>query len=108
MDAVEHGSAASLFFVLSSMKKHFSIRISGLVQGVFLRASTKTKADAYCIKGYVKNERDGSVYVEAEGEDKNLEEFIRWCRTGPERASVRSCEVNEGALKGFSNFVIER
>ena len=90
------------------MKKHFSIRISGVVQGVFFRASAKRKADAYGIKGYVKNERDGSVYVEAEGEEKNLEEFIRWCRTGPERASVKSCEVNEGAVKGFSDFVIER
>ena len=79
-----------------------------MVQGVFFRASAKTKADALGIKGYVKNERDGSVYVEAEGEDKNLEEFIRWCRTGPERASVRKCEVNEGALNGFSDFVIER
>lgn len=90
------------------MKKHFAIRISGVVQGVFFRASTKAKADELDITGIVKNERDGSVYVEAEGEEKNLEAFIRWCRKGPARASVEKCEITEGALKEFKGFTVER
>ena len=90
------------------MKKHFSIRISGVVQGVFFRASTKAKADELNIKGFVRNERDGSVYAEAEGESEDLEAFIQWCRRGPARASVSTCEVSEAALTGFSEFVIER
>ena len=90
------------------MQKHFSIRISGVVQGVFFRASTKAKAEELGIKGIVRNERDGSVYVEAEGDDKDLEEFIRWCQKGPARASVDNCEVNEGGFKGFCSFVVQR
>lgn len=90
------------------MQKHFSIRISGVVQGVFFRASTKAKADELHVRGRVRNERDGSVYVEAEGDEKNLDTFIQWCRKGPARASVAKCEVQEGALKGYSDFVVER
>lgn len=90
------------------MQKNFSIRISGVVQGVFFRASTKAKADELHIRGMVRNERDGSVYVEAEGDEKNLDAFIEWCRKGPVRASVERCEVEEGAWKGYSAFVVER
>ena len=90
------------------MEKHFSIRISGVVQGVFFRASTKAKADELGVRGVVRNEVDGSVYVEAEGAEKDLEEFIRWCHLGPSRASVEKCEVREGSLKGFAGFVVER
>jgi acylphosphatase len=49
---------------------HVSIRISGKVQGVFFRASTKGKAEQYGINGFVRNEKDGSVYIEAEGRRK--------------------------------------
>jgi acylphosphatase len=47
--------------------KHINIKITGKVQGVFFRASTKAVADQIGVKGFVKNEKDGSVYVEAEG-----------------------------------------
>lgn len=90
------------------MKKHISIRISGLVQGVYFRASTKEVADSLGIHGFVRNEPDGSVYVEAEGEDQNLSAFLEWCGRGPSRAEVDSCRVNEGALQSYERFVIER
>jgi acylphosphatase len=88
--------------------KHFNLHISGKVQGVFFRASTKTKADELNIKGIVKNQRDGSVYVEAEGEDKTLNEFIDWCKTGPKHAAVESVKIEEGKPKQFSTFEIVR
>lgn len=90
------------------MKKHFSIRISGLVQGVFFRASTKEKADSLGITGLVRNEPDGSVYVEAEGDQVSLLKFIEWCHQGPPRARVDRCEVEEGVIKSFRKFTIER
>ena len=92
----------------NDMKKHFNIRISGVVQGVFFRASTKEKADALKITGLVRNEPEGSVYVEAEGEDEDLDTFVRWCRHGPPRAKVQKCDVREEGLKDFARFVIER
>ena len=88
--------------------KHVSIQISGRVQGVFFRAATKEKADALHIKGKVWNNEDGSVSIEAEGEEQNLERFIAWCRRGPELARVDRCEVNEGPPQHDDRFIIER
>jgi acylphosphatase len=88
--------------------KHISIRVSGKVQGVFFRANTKTQADNFGLTGFVRNEPDGSVYIEAEGDEKSLTEFIEWCNVGPSFAKVDSCEVDDGELKNFSDFVIQR
>lgn len=90
------------------MKKHVNIKVSGEVQGVFFRASTKEIADALEITGFVRNEADGTVYIEAEGEEEKLKRFNQWCRKGPPRARVLSCEVSEGSLAGFEDFLIER
>jgi len=89
------------------MKKHFNIRVSGKVQGVFFRASTKEKADSLHLTGFVRNEWDGSVYAEAEGDEAELREFINWCREGPPRARVERCEVQEGAVRNFSRFAVQ-
>jgi acylphosphatase len=90
------------------MKKYATIKISGKVQGVFFRASTKEKADELGVKGLVRNERDGSVFIEAEGEEEVLSVFIFWCNRGPRLAKVEQCEVNEGEVKGFTEFIISR
>jgi acylphosphatase len=90
------------------MIKHFSIRISGKVQGVFFRASTEQKAREFSISGFVRNESDGSVFIEAEGEEENLKVFIEWCQQGPRSARVDRCDVNPGDVKGYSRFVIQR
>lgn len=88
--------------------KHLSIQIEGRVQGVFFRASTKEKADELNIKGFVRNENDGSVYIEAEGEENVLKEFTTWCKHGPSRAIVQNVNIGEGVLKNFSDFKIAR
>ncbi|HEX5171359.1 MAG TPA: acylphosphatase [Cyclobacteriaceae bacterium] len=88
--------------------KHVAIQVEGKVQGVFFRASTKDKADALGIKGFVRNEWDGSVYIEAEGEEDSLNQFISWCRQGPSRASVKEVIIREGPPKKFSGFEVQR
>ncbi|HEY5918996.1 MAG TPA: acylphosphatase, partial [Chryseolinea sp.] len=60
------------------MKRHISILVSGRVQGVFYRASAKTKADELGITGFVQNLPDGEVYMEAEGPDEKLDLFKAW------------------------------
>lgn len=87
---------------------HVSIRISGKVQGVFFRASTKGMAEQYGIKGFVRNEKDGSVYIEAEGEEENLKQFVAWCHQGPAHAQVSKVDLIEGSFQGFARFQIER
>jgi len=90
------------------MNKHFSIRISGKVQGVFFRALTKEKADELDVKGFVRNEPDGSVYIEAEADERTMEQFMDWCRQGPPRARVEKMDVNEGERKDFARFELRR
>ena len=90
------------------MDKHFSIKVIGKVQGVFFRALTKEKADELGITGFVRNEPDGCVYIEAEADEKILQQFMDWCRQGPSRARVEKMEVSEGEGKAFARFEVIR
>jgi acylphosphatase len=90
------------------MNKHFSIKVIGKVQGVFFRASARDKAEHLGVKGFVRNEEDGSVYIEAEGEEMILKEFIEWCRQGPPHASVKKVDIQESPPKGFETFELKR
>jgi acylphosphatase len=92
--------------VMSTVSR--TIRVSGRVQGVFFRASTKNKADELNIKGFVRNEPDGSVYIEAEGEATNMMQFEAWCKEGPRSARVERCDTVEVPTRGFSEFVVKR
>ena len=87
--------------------KHLSIHVSGKVQGVFFRASTKGKAEELNIKGNVRNNADGSVSIEAEGEEENLHQFVEWCKRGPKFAQVERCEVKQGGIRNLKGFFIE-
>jgi acylphosphatase len=86
--------------------KHLSIHVTGTVQGVFFRASAKKEAHELGINGFVRNERDGSVYIEAEASEEKLEKFINWCRQGPPRSVVDKVTTKEGDLRNFEGFEI--
>lgn len=86
--------------------KHLNISIRGKVQGVFFRLTTKAVADQVGVRGFVVNLKDGSVYIEAEGDDFALDSLLEFCQEGPEGAVVESVEVKEGELKSFSNFEV--
>lgn len=86
--------------------KNIHIKVIGKVQGVFFRASTKAVADQIGIKGKVKNEKDGSVSIEAEADDTSLSIFLDWCKEGPEKAKVEKVEVSEGEIKNYRNFEV--
>ena len=88
--------------------KNLKIIVSGKVQGVFYRASARDAASQLGIKGYARNEPDGRVLIEAEGEEEALEKFVAWCRKGPPRASVDEVTVKENDLMNFTSFEIKR
>lgn len=90
------------------MKKHFNIVVTGVVQGVFFRASAQERASALQLCGFVRNTPDGRVYIEAEGEVESLNTFVAWCQHGPPRAKVEKCDVSEGPLQNFSDFTVRR
>lgn len=87
---------------------NLNIHVTGKVQGVFFRASAREKATQLGVVGTVRNLPDDSVLIEAEGDPEKVEELIKWCQTGPERAKVQKVETAEGTVKGFSDFKIVR
>jgi acylphosphatase len=90
------------------MTKHIDIIVRGRVQGVFFRGSTKAVADQLGVKGYVRNESTGDVFIAAEGDKVSLEMFLDWCNEGPENAQVTSVESHEGELKNYRNFEVTK
>ena len=87
--------------------KHINIKVTGKVQGVYFRATTKAVADQLGIKGFVLNQKDGSVYIEAEGNNFALDSLLEFCNEGPDRAEVKQVEVEESPdMKGFKNFEV--
>lgn len=88
------------------MKKHLSIVVEGQVQGVFYRVSTKERCDQLGIAGWVRNEPDGTVRIEAEGEVERLNKLLDWCRKGSGQASVHRVTSTERPLEGMASFDI--
>jgi len=87
--------------------KRVRVLISGRVQGVFFRATTRNRADSLGIFGWVKNNQDGTVEAVFEGEDKKIEEILKWCRKGPFFARVQDVRVFEESYKGeFNSFSV--
>ena len=90
------------------MKRHWKLLVKGKVQGVFYRKATKIKADELGLSGWVRNEADGSVYIEVEGDQDTLKQFADWCEHGPPHAVVDQVTTETAALKNYSGFEIRR
>ena len=87
--------------------KHLNIRVEGTVQGVWFRDSTRKEANKLNIKGFARNEPDGSVYIEAEGTEENLKKLIEWCHRGSDQSKVTGVKQWDGELENFRDFAIE-
>ena len=68
--------------------KAFKATVSGKVQGVWFRDSTRQEAIKLKVTGWVKNIPDGTVYLEAEGEENNLKSLERWLHIGSPHSCV--------------------
>ncbi len=73
--------------------KRAHLIIEGKVQGVFFRASAKEQADRLNLAGWVRNLPEGSVEVQVEGKQDDLDDFLDWCRKGPPNALVTNVEL---------------
>lgn len=90
------------------MQKQTVLKIYGKVQGVFFRDSSRKKARELNLSGFVRNEPDGTVAVVAEGEEKDLKEFIEWCKNGPDHTKVEKVDIQWLKPTGqFNDFVIK-
>lgn len=87
--------------------KQAKINIQGKVQGVFFREFVKKAARKLNLKGYVRNMRDDSVDVVAEGDEESLNQLIAECKKGPLMAHVKNVEVEFGKPEDeFDNFYV--
>jgi len=83
----------------------YRIHVKGRVQGVGFRYSTVREAKRRGIKGFVKNQYDGTVYIEAEGSQEQLLDFVEWCRSGP--GFVKSVTADPAPLENYTDFIVE-
>ena len=88
------------------MIKSLHIRVTGKVQNVGFRYYTRKVASELRLKGFVKNQADGSVYIEAEGDEKDIAQFLVWCHQGPTWAEVESVEHQEQPPQYFQEFTV--
>ena len=85
------------------------MQVTGQVQGVNFRSSTKAEADALGLTGFVRNCPDGCVEVVIEGPRTTVQQLIDWCRRGPDWARVDGLTIEWQAASGeFSAFNIRR
>ncbi len=72
------------------------IIITGRVQGVGFRFFLRQKAQLLDIKGYARNNSNGSLEVVAQSDNKdNLKNFLKECNRGPILASVSNVDISE-------------
>ena len=88
------------------MIKTCSFKVSGLVQGVFFRQSTRQQAELLNITGWVRNLPDGRVDGRATGDAAMLDMFREWLKRGPVAATVLKLEWEETELQQFDGFRI--
>ncbi len=86
----------------------YKIIVTGKVQGVNYRKFVLGAAEQMGVKGFVRNENDGSVYCEAEGGEKVLQLFMDQLAIGPALAAVKALDVTLDMPVGFTQFEILR
>lgn len=89
------------------MKKKAHVYVSGRVQGVFFRATTRKQARKRGVTGWVKNLRDGRVEAVFEGDEQKVKEMLDFCHEGSSSARVQDVEVDWKEYRDeFSDFEI--
>jgi acylphosphatase len=86
--------------------KCIHIHIFGRVQHVGFRFIAMQIAYQRGIRGFIQNKKDGSLYIEAEGEEEQLKAFLEWCKKGPMGSKVKEVTTVEGEIMNFSSFDI--
>lgn len=84
--------------------------VSGKVQGVGYRMSTRNRAKQLNLRGYVQNLNNGNVEIVARGEDASVNSLIEWAKSGPSSAVVDNLEIEVVSenLEEFEDFTIRQ
>lgn len=88
--------------------KRIHLIISGHVQGVGFRYFCLEQAEGLGISGYARNRPDGSVEIEAQGEEPAIEKFIAHVRRGPRTSEVTNVEIGTAEVRWDEKLFIPR
>ncbi|MFZ8800808.1 MAG: acylphosphatase [Candidatus Nanopusillus sp.] len=88
--------------------KAVKVIIYGKVQGVGFRNFVFLHAKKLNVRGYVKNNPDGTVEAVFEGNENNINKMIELCKKGPERARVDKIDIKEVEINNYQDFKIIR
>ena len=92
---------------MATVARHLTV--TGRVQGVFFRASTRDRARRAGLVGWVRNRPDGAVEAHLEGPTDAVDGVEAWIRDGgPRDAVVEAVEVAEVGPSGAQEFQIAR
>ena len=75
--------------------KSVDVKVSGMVQGVYYRAGARREGTLRGLRGWVRNESDGSVTLRLQGEPAVVDAMLDWCRLGPPAARVSRLTVTD-------------
>jgi acylphosphatase len=84
------------------------ILVSGRVQGVFFRDSTRKLATALQLTGGVRNLRDGRVEVLVTGPEESVQTLIKWLKIGPKQAKVTTIEVADYPVSAEHDLLVDQ
>lgn len=77
--------------------KSVHVRVSGVVQGVYYRSSARREGALRGLRGWVRNESDGSVALHLQGDPAAVDAMLDWCRVGPPAARVSRLTVSDAS-----------
>jgi acylphosphatase len=80
--------------------------VTGRVQGVGFRYSTRAEAVRLGLTGFARNAPDGSVHVEAEGAADAVHELVEWLAHGPPGARVDEVTTESLPPAGMDGFQV--
>ena len=97
-----------MYYNLNMEKGRVHLIISGFVQGVFYRASTRDTALKLGLNGWVRNLPDGNVEAVFEGPADKIRQAVEWCHEGPAGAQVTKVDEKQEDYAGeFSSFDVK-
>jgi len=82
--------------------------VSGTVQGVHFRATTREEANDRGVDGWVRNLEDGRVEAVFEGPESDVEELVEFCHEGSAAARVEEVAVTDEEPAGEEGFRVRR
>lgn len=93
---------------VASERVRAHVHVSGRVQGVTYRATTRREARQRGVDGWVRNLADGRVEAVFEGPEPAVEAMLAYCHEGPSRARVEDVAVEREPPNGIEGFEVRR